>query len=270
MSGAEMLPKWSSTEEESALKLGSMSACLSGFRVSMKDYVAWHSRLSNLIFLCVLLGVGALLGVVTTLNAVGYLSDPESGFLSTSFTALPPHLDVLMSSDQTSRPTAVDLLLRSSNTTSEGVRLQSSPMASQVANVEVLEPSVEETYVPFVDDGSYVERVEVLPSFGSDFALMPHPVDLAPLSDVYHDISEAELLWRASVDTLRRPRPDSVTPKVAFMFLTRGPLPLGPLWERYFKGHNDLYSIYIHAHPNYMPFFPSDSVFYRRNIPSKV
>ncbi|WVZ81510.1 hypothetical protein U9M48_028877 [Paspalum notatum var. saurae] len=39
--------------------------------------------------------------------------------------------------------------------------------------------------------------------------------------------------------------------KVAFLFLTRGPLPLAPLWERFFGGHEGLYSVYVHALPGY-------------------
>ncbi|CAI5967434.1 unnamed protein product [Closterium sp. NIES-64] len=35
--------------------------------------------------------------------------------------------------------------------------------------------------------------------------------------------------------------------KIAFLFMTRGPLPLAPLWEKFFKGHEGRYSIYIHA-----------------------
>ncbi|KAG0553788.1 hypothetical protein KC19_12G039100 [Ceratodon purpureus] len=285
MSGPELLPNWTSAKQESVVK-GGKGARVPVFRVSMKDYVAWHSRISNLIFFCVLLGTGAILGVVTTLNAVGYLSNPESGFLSTGLTALPPHLDshsdTPTQSDQPLRPTAVDLLL-GSNTTSTppdvqpqtdpgtvDVKLQFNSTAPEAAeNAELIEESLEGTNTTLIDDDSYVERVEVPPSFGSDFILMPHPVDLTTLSDVYHAMSDAELLWRASVGARRRPRPETVTPKIAYMFLTRGPLPLGPLWERYFKGHGDLYSIYIHAHPNYMPNFPPDSAFYRRNIPSK-
>ncbi|KAI3822022.1 hypothetical protein L1987_09603 [Smallanthus sonchifolius] len=54
------------------------------------------------------------------------------------------------------------------------------------------------------------------------------------------------------------------------MFLTKGPLPLGPLWERFFKGHESLYSVYIHSVPSYEAKFSSKSVFYGRQIPSQV
>ncbi|KAF5737715.1 hypothetical protein HS088_TW13G00604 [Tripterygium wilfordii] len=59
-------------------------------------------------------------------------------------------------------------------------------------------------------------------------------------------------------------------PKVAFMFLTRGRLPLAPLWERFFKGHKGLYSIYLHTSPEFPQEPPESSVFHRRRIPSKA
>lgn len=59
-------------------------------------------------------------------------------------------------------------------------------------------------------------------------------------------------------------------PKVAFMFLTKGPLPLAPLWEKFFEGSEGLYSIYVHSHPSYNDSVSINSVFYGRRIPSKV
>jgi len=35
--------------------------------------------------------------------------------------------------------------------------------------------------------------------------------------------------------------------KVAFLFLTRGPLPLALLWAQFFRGHEGQYSIFIHT-----------------------
>ncbi|KAL5726410.1 hypothetical protein ACHQM5_009455 [Ranunculus cassubicifolius] len=58
-------------------------------------------------------------------------------------------------------------------------------------------------------------------------------------------------------------------PKVAFFFLTNGTLPLAPLWEKFFKGHESFYSIYVHSHPLFNDTTPQDSVFYGRRIPSK-
>ena len=66
------------------------------------------------------------------------------------------------------------------------------------------------------------------------------------------------------------PYPFSRTPKVAFMFLTRGPLPLSPLWERFFRGYEGLFTIYIHTNPSYKESMPQGSVFHGRRIPSKA
>lgn len=87
--------------------------------------------------------------------------------------------------------------------------------------------------------------------------------------NVMHNMTEEELFLRASKiqeKTLKK------TKKVAFMFLTRGKLPLAKLWERFFKGHEGLFSIYIHTSD---PFYvdddiPETSPLYRRRIPSKV
>lgn len=88
-------------------------------------------------------------------------------------------------------------------------------------------------------------------------------------SNLMHTMSDKELFWRASFVPQIKKYPFARVPKIAFMFLTKGPLPLAPLWERFFKGHS-LYSIYIHSLPSYEPRFPSTSVFYDRQIPSQI
>ncbi|XP_076896984.1 glycosyltransferase BC10-like [Bidens hawaiensis] len=57
--------------------------------------------------------------------------------------------------------------------------------------------------------------------------------------------------------------------KVAFMFLTPGPLPLSPLWELFFKGYEGLFTIYVHPHPSYNDTITQDSVFYDTRITSQ-
>ncbi|XP_072964140.1 glycosyltransferase BC10-like [Typha angustifolia] len=85
-----------------------------------------------------------------------------------------------------------------------------------------------------------------------------------------HDMTDDELLWRASmVPRIKRP-PTALVPKVAFLFLAKGGLPFAPLWEKFFKGHEGLYSIYVHSDPSFNGSEPKDSVFYDRRIPSKV
>ncbi|CAA6657701.1 unnamed protein product [Spirodela intermedia] len=88
--------------------------------------------------------------------------------------------------------------------------------------------------------------------------------------DLQHAMTDEELLWRASFLPQRRQFPFRRVPKIALMFLCRGPLPLHPLWERFLKGHEGLYSIYIHSLPSYKANFSSTSPFYGRQIPSKV
>ncbi|KAG5603860.1 hypothetical protein H5410_025352 [Solanum commersonii] len=90
------------------------------------------------------------------------------------------------------------------------------------------------------------------------------------LNDVWHSMNDEELMWRASMVPQIEKYPFNRIPRVAFLFLTRGRLPLAPLWEMFFKGHEGLFSIYIHTSPdfNYEP--PPSSVFYKRRIPSQA
>lgn len=93
---------------------------------------------------------------------------------------------------------------------------------------------------------------------------------IKPPSIVWHSMNDSQLFWRASFDPQIKSYPFKRVPKVAFMFLTRGPLPMVPLWERFLKGHEDRYSIYVHALPTYVEDYSPSSAFYRRQIPSQV
>lgn len=100
----------------------------------------------------------------------------------------------------------------------------------------------------------------------------PNDLDrwIKPPLVLMHNMSDEELLWRASFMPQRKDYPFKRVPKIAFMFLTMGPLPLAPLWERLLKGHEKHYSVYIHSQVSSSAEFPSSSVFYRRQIPSQV
>ncbi|KAJ0433620.1 putative glycosyl transferase, family 14 [Helianthus annuus] len=90
------------------------------------------------------------------------------------------------------------------------------------------------------------------------------------LTDVTREMTEDELIWRASMVPRVTEYPFEKTPKVAFMFLTRGSVLLSPLWDLFFKGHDGLFSIYVHSSglsSNWTE--PEESVFYGRRIPSK-
>ncbi|KAG6627493.1 glycosyltransferase BC10-like [Carya illinoinensis] len=93
---------------------------------------------------------------------------------------------------------------------------------------------------------------------------------LRPVPHVMHDMEDEELLWRASMAPKIHDFPFKRTPKVAFMFLTRGPVLLAPLWQMFFKGHEGLYSIYVHPNPSFNGTVPQSSVFHGRRIPSKA
>ncbi|KAL2233406.1 uncharacterized protein LOC105156363 [Sesamum indicum] len=86
---------------------------------------------------------------------------------------------------------------------------------------------------------------------------------------VMHEMTDQELLWRASMAPKIQEFPFKRVPKVAFMFLTRGPVVLAPLWEKFFKGHDGLYSVYVHSDPSFNGSEPEGSVFHGRRIPSK-
>ncbi|EPS73540.1 hypothetical protein M569_01216 [Genlisea aurea] len=85
-----------------------------------------------------------------------------------------------------------------------------------------------------------------------------------------HRMTDDELFWRASLVPQKMEFPFKRVPKVAFMFLTRGPLPLLPLWERFFAGQDtEMYSVYVHALPGYVFNLSTSSVFSQRQIPSQ-
>ncbi|WCJ30533.1 Core-2/I-branching beta-1 6-N-acetylglucosaminyltransferase family protein [Euphorbia peplus] len=69
-------------------------------------------------------------------------------------------------------------------------------------------------------------------------------------------------------EILNRPAMPSNNPKIAFMFLTPGPLPFERLWHAFFEGHEGKFTIYVHSSRE-TPVHVS-SYFSGRNIPSKT
>ena len=63
-----------------------------------------------------------------------------------------------------------------------------------------------------------------------------------------------------------------VNSRVAFLFLTRGPLPHAPLWERFFTGHESEYVIHVHAAPGFElnASTVASPVFYGRTVTKSV
>ncbi|GAB4846809.1 hypothetical protein Ancab_025814 [Ancistrocladus abbreviatus] len=106
-----------------------------------------------------------------------------------------------------------------------------------------------------------VEYCETVDCLNMDNIL--HPKELV------HSLSDEELFWRASMVPEIEEYPYIRVPRVAFMFLTRGPLPFLPLWERFFQGHGGQFSIYVHTIPGYHLNVSTDSPFHGRRIPSQ-
>ncbi|KAF5748074.1 hypothetical protein HS088_TW04G00023 [Tripterygium wilfordii] len=48
-------------------------------------------------------------------------------------------------------------------------------------------------------------------------------------------------------EILKKAPTQSKNPKIAFMFLTPGTLPFEKLWDKFFHGHEDRFSVYVHA-----------------------
>ncbi|KAM0036355.1 putative glycosyl transferase, family 14 [Helianthus debilis subsp. tardiflorus] len=85
-----------------------------------------------------------------------------------------------------------------------------------------------------------------------------------------HKMTDNELFWRASLVPDKPEYPFERVPKVAFMFMTRGPLPFLLFWERFFRSQDvNKYSIYVHTNPGVHLKFSNSSVFYNRQIPSQ-
>ncbi|CAA6660200.1 unnamed protein product [Spirodela intermedia] len=84
-----------------------------------------------------------------------------------------------------------------------------------------------------------------------------------------HNMTDHELFWRASMVPTKTQFPYKRVPRVAFLFLTRGDLPLAPLWERFFHGHEDHFSVYVHSPPDHKLNVSKTSPFYGRQIPSQ-
>ncbi|KAJ7520642.1 hypothetical protein O6H91_19G015200 [Diphasiastrum complanatum] len=81
--------------------------------------------------------------------------------------------------------------------------------------------------------------------FGSNLCVN---IELRPPSPPPHrEYTDGQIASFALAKELLSKPSKSSKPKIAFMFLTPGPLPFENLWEQFFKGYEGLYSIYVHA-----------------------
>ena len=122
------------------------------------------------------------------------------------------------------------------------------------------------TAVDFDDDGR---------GFGDDEAeddyAAEQQIDGAP-APASHTRAAWVALRAAALAASARGPPVGVSPRVAFLFLTRGPLPHAPLWERFFLGHENEYVIHVHAAPGFElnASTVASPVFYGRTVASPV
>ncbi|CAM6118789.1 unnamed protein product [Calypogeia fissa] len=94
-------------------------------------------------------------------------------------------------------------------------------------------------------------------------AAIPPPVSVREFTD------EEVAAFAVASEVLAPPRAGGWVPKVAFMFLTAGPLPLEFVWEKFFKGHENKYTVYVHASElATMKSVRKSKVFKGRDIPS--
>ncbi|XP_073149678.1 glycosyltransferase BC10-like [Henckelia pumila] len=62
------------------------------------------------------------------------------------------------------------------------------------------------------------------------------------------ELTDDEIASRVVIrDILNIPLTISVNAKIAFMFLTPGALPFEMLWDKFFQGHESMFSVYVHA-----------------------
>ncbi|KAF6149995.1 hypothetical protein GIB67_029360 [Kingdonia uniflora] len=62
------------------------------------------------------------------------------------------------------------------------------------------------------------------------------------------EFTDEEIAARVVIrDILKTPPLQSTNPKIAFMFLTPGSLPFETLWDKFFRGHDERFSVYVHA-----------------------
>ncbi|KAL7137065.1 hypothetical protein ABFS83_10G069200 [Erythranthe nasuta] len=62
------------------------------------------------------------------------------------------------------------------------------------------------------------------------------------------ELSDDEIASRVVIKSILKMAPAlSETPKIAFLFLTPGALPFEKLWDKFFQGQEDRFSVYVHA-----------------------
>ncbi len=231
----------------------------------------------NFVLTFLLLATGCVLAVLTTLqSAASYFRIPAAA--GTSY-------DLAETRSAFSPPPVNPLPLLEKIKTGE-LETLNIPQTRQQPNLQNTLKKMIST--PAEEDPTRITNPQEKPKNSSSSLSVRLHEDMKPSSFLYHNMEDDELLHKAASmqqlqdhiscnpglqqnSTVQKNSPRRLQAKIAFLFLTREALPLQALWELYFKGHEGMYSIYVHAHPNYsFPNVSSSSVFFGRNIPSKV
>lgn len=258
-----------------------------------------------------LLGSGGLVGVLTSLQSFAYFTNP-AGFLKTSFSPPTnsnfsqlrqstnlDDLQLLVPLETTSaaagphqqHPTA-SIDNTASTTSTNPVEAHDATDADDDTTDEARDEALVSSNSSLAEDErttnikKNAQEQRQNPDYQAEQAgaVINYPQLAITTSVLFHNMEDEELLYKASMmktttTTAAATAAEAHTgtmlqeeAKIAFLFLTRGALPLRALWDAYFEGHEGRYSIYVHAHPNFLqdPTISSSSVFFRRYIPSKV
>ena len=114
------------------------------------------------------------------------------------------------------------------------------------------------------------EYVPLTEGFKPIAILHPHGENLAARNPAWHNLTDEQLLFRSSAMPNLPEHHQKGTPKLALLFLTRGPLPLAPVWDQWLKSQDGLYSLYVHPKPGFKYGTEVADVFRGREIPSQV
>ncbi|GMG99316.1 hypothetical protein Nepgr_001156 [Nepenthes gracilis] len=80
--------------------------------------------------------------------------------------------------------------------------------------------------------------------FSSRDCTMYIDVPFAPSRELTDDEIYSQVVAK---EILKTPSISSINPKIAFLFLTLSTLPFERLWDKFFQGHEDRFSVYVHA-----------------------
>ncbi|KAH7331784.1 hypothetical protein KP509_20G050500 [Ceratopteris richardii] len=114
----------------------------------------------------------------------------------------------------------------------------------------------------------------ILPERFFEPLLKVQGVKLAPTPPARVKTDEEIASYVVSLDILSHRPFHSKSFKIAFMFLTRGPLPHEHIWERFFKGHESMYSVFVHAseegHSRISPIFMGRDIWSKKVFWGKI